>query len=113
MWTPIAAVEGNFPVSVELQPYHAILIRGVDKDMYNTTYFYSNGTTTVNPINFILHGSLYNAAFISQQILYSDGTKFSVDVNFTAKDITRSFGEENRNGPVVSNWLLKFRAKFE
>lgn len=113
MWTPIAVVEGNFPINIQLQPYYAILIRASDKDMYNVIYLYFNGTTIVKPINFNLPGSVYNAVSISQQVLYSDGTSFSGSVNFTAKDITRSIGEEYRNGKVVSNWLLKFRAKFE
>lgn len=81
--------------------------------MYTNIYIYLNGTTSTSPIIYDLYGSLYNAVSVSQQVLYSDGTSFTGSVNFTAKDITRSIGEEYRNGLDVSNWILKFRAKFE
>lgn len=81
--------------------------------MYNNIYIYLNGTTSTSSIIYDLYGSLYNTVSVSQQVLYSDGNSFSGSVNFTAKDITRSIGEEYRNGLDVSNWLLKFRAKFE
>lgn len=81
--------------------------------MYNVVYIYLNGTTEIYSIIYDLYGSLYNAVSVSQQVLYSNGNSYSGSINFTAKDITRSIGEEYRNGLDVSNWLLKFRAKFE
>ena len=109
VWTPLDAVNGKYTINVQLQPNHAILIRRTDATNYNLIYTYFNGTTTEYPINF----SQTVPVFISQQVLYTDGNRFSGSLNYVSKNPIQSITEEYHNGAVVSNWTLKFTAKFE
>ena len=72
-------------------------------------YNYFNGTTTATPIAWTVTDPL----FVSQQVLYTDGTNYLGSVGYVSKYPNRSISEEYRNGANVSNWLLKFVAKFE
>lgn len=113
VWTPITAVEGNFPINIQLQPYNIVLIRATDANMYNIIYFFSNGTSTVHSINFSLSGSVYKFVFVSQQVLYTDGKNFEGSLNFIAKNTIHSISIEYKDGKNISNWVIKFVAKFE
>ena len=108
-WTPIEAVNGNYTVNIQLQPKHAILIRREFADYFVAIYNYFNGTTNVLPINWTVSEPL----FVSQQVLYSDGISYSGSVGYVSKYPNQSISEEYRNEANVSNWLLKFTAKFE
>ena len=109
IWTPIEAVNGNYTVDIQLQPKHAILIRREQTNYFKIIYNYFNGTTTATSIAFTVSEPL----FVSQQVLYSDGTNYNGSVNYVSKNPNRSISEEYGNGANLSNWLLKFAAKFE
>ena len=108
-WTPIEPVNGNYTVNIQLQPKYAILIRRHFANYFVAIHNYFNGTTTATPIAFTVSEPL----FVSQQVLYSDGNNYSGSVGYLSKDPIRSISEEYRNGANLSNWLLKFTAKFE
>lgn len=108
-WTPIEAVNGNYTVNIQLQPKHAILIRREFDNYYVAIHNYFNGTTNALPINWAVSQPL----FVSQQVLFTDGLNYEGAVGYVAKEPKRSISEEYRNGANVSNWLLKFTAKFE
>ena len=109
IWTPIEAVNGNYTVDIQLQPKHAVLIRREFANYFVAIYNYFNGTTNAFHINWTVSEPL----FISQQVLYTDGNIYSGSVGYVSKDPNQSISEEYRNDANVSNWLLKFTAKFE
>lgn len=109
VWTPITPVNGTYTVNEQLQPNYAIIVRRELPDNYSLLNVYFNGTSTVHSINY----NRETPIFISQQVLYTDGTRFSGSLNYTSKYPNRSISEEYHNGAAVSNWITKIYAKFE
>lgn len=109
VWTPITAVEGNYTVNEQLQPYHAILIRKTTETFGHNIYIFFNGETTTYPINLTFSDPL----FVSQQILYSNGTLFDGSINFVAKNPKQSISILYPNIKIVYRPIIIFYAKFE
>ena len=109
VWTPITAVEGKYTINEQLQSYYAILIRKTDANFGHNIYIFFNGETTTYPINL----TFSDPVFISQQILYSNGTLFDGSINFVAKNPKQSISILYPNIKVVYRPILAFYAKFE